>query len=725
MADSRGFPPNPSLGRDLRAGHIHRDQYRRSPAPSESHRPVRNKRKSLSVSSHASNPERPNIPERTGPLELPRLRALEAHAAAVPISSSAASSVSPRSGSSRVHPYPVGEALEGSSFEVVPSTATQAARREDHEESMEVTPIRDTQSNPCTPRGHIQVMSPNLEAGMASGSTQGVAEQEVNQATARAILQSWSEVTDEDGTVARTFTQCAQTWPLADAIAFENIDAALSVLRQACDYLHNGQTQVGTRVEQKADISRVQSAAHELADHIQDVRNGLREETSRQNALSTRLDADRLQAAYGRLEMMSAQVEQGLGMQSSQMSDLQRSMTETQRQVVHMDERLNVSQADTQKLDKGLSDLQENVFYNASSIDRVAESCKRQIAQVQTLSGQQISVEAYQEHARGTEHALEQCRSQLADQAVRIETGERRMARLQDEVVGLTGQHEPRAGEDRVPNRDPELAIRLSQLEDGLKSQQKALAQLREDSTEDARSIKQYLDQVHDLVTTGLQKGTDSIPQTPERTNPESTRLIAAARKGDSKVEVEDSGFCRIGEIVLIGGQEARTVLSKSSLIFRSPLQIDYPEGMVVRHLGDNEFLQLEGENLYVYARGPEGETHFVCGVDLIQRETPERAEDRDEDLQDQVCADDLDQRVQRAVDARLAAQRPMVSGEGGRWLRHGLQRTRLNGSVLERTDKCHCCQSLEKGKNVNNGRTRDFRRTLESSKRSLPSSRR
>ena len=287
MADPRGYAPNPSLGRDLRAGHVHRDQHGRSPAPSESHRPVRSKRKSQSVSSHASNPERPNIPERTGPLELPRLRALEARAAAIPISSSAASSVSPRSGSSRVHPYPVGEVMEGSSFELVPSTATQAAHREDYKESMEVTPIRDSHSNPRTPSVPIQVMSPNLEAGMASGSTPGVAEQEVNQATARAILQSWSEVTEEDGTVARTFTQCAQSWRLADAIAFENIDAALSVLRQACDFLHNELTQVGTRGEQKADISRVQSAALELADHIQDVRNGLREETSRQNVLST------------------------------------------------------------------------------------------------------------------------------------------------------------------------------------------------------------------------------------------------------------------------------------------------------------------------------------------------------------------------------------------------------------------------------------------------------
>ena len=113
--------------------------------------PARNKRKSQSVSSHASNPDRPNIPERIGPLELPRLRALEARAAAIPISSSAASSTSPRSGSSRVHPYPVGEAVEASSFELVPSMATQATHQSDRDESMEVTPIRRAESTPPTP----------------------------------------------------------------------------------------------------------------------------------------------------------------------------------------------------------------------------------------------------------------------------------------------------------------------------------------------------------------------------------------------------------------------------------------------------------------------------------------------------------------------------------------------------------------------------------------------
>ena len=102
------------------------------------------------MTSHASNPERPNIPERDRLPELPRLRVLENQAVEMPVSvSSAASSASPRSGSSRVHPYnPVGEAVEGSSFEVVPSIATRAPSISGRDESMDMTPIRRSNSSP-------------------------------------------------------------------------------------------------------------------------------------------------------------------------------------------------------------------------------------------------------------------------------------------------------------------------------------------------------------------------------------------------------------------------------------------------------------------------------------------------------------------------------------------------------------------------------------------------
>ena len=203
MADVRGYIPKLSLGLELRAGHVHRDRHGRSPAPRASHRPVSQKKRAQPESSQLSD----GTPSRAEAPELPRLRALEAQAAAVPISSSAASSVSPQSGSSRVHPYPVGEVAEGSSFELVPSMATQAAQSWEQEEAMEITPVRDVDVSPITPSKPKQVMSPNLGQGMASGSTQEAAEQEVDPAMARATLQSWSETKGEDGTVSRTYTQ--------------------------------------------------------------------------------------------------------------------------------------------------------------------------------------------------------------------------------------------------------------------------------------------------------------------------------------------------------------------------------------------------------------------------------------------------------------------------------------------------------------------------------------
>ena len=138
MAEGSGFLPNPAMGRDLMAGHVHRDRYGRSPAPAASHRPVGKKRMQHAVSDRS--------PKRAEAPEIPRLRALEAQAAAIPISSSAASSTSPRSGSSRVNPYPVGEATEGSPFELVPSAATQATHSWEQGGSLDLTPIRDDTS---------------------------------------------------------------------------------------------------------------------------------------------------------------------------------------------------------------------------------------------------------------------------------------------------------------------------------------------------------------------------------------------------------------------------------------------------------------------------------------------------------------------------------------------------------------------------------------------------
>ena len=77
---------------------------------------------------------------------------------------------------------------------------------------------------------------------------------------------------------------------------------------------------MGMTVEQKANIPSMQAAVRELAEHIQDVRNGVRNSVARQNELSAKIDgmAKQLQAARRRMEMVTAQLEQGHRGQASQ-----------------------------------------------------------------------------------------------------------------------------------------------------------------------------------------------------------------------------------------------------------------------------------------------------------------------------------------------------------------------------------------------------------------------
>ena len=69
---------------------------------------------------------------------------------------------------------------------------------------------------------------------------------------------------------------------------------------------------------------------------------------------------------------------------------------------------------------------------------------------------------------------------------------------------------------------------------------------------EDARSIKSYLDQAHEMVTSLLQKQQDPPPATPEAVQPQMTRLTAAAQLRSSDwVKAADQPAAKIMEITL------------------------------------------------------------------------------------------------------------------------------------------------------------------------------
>ena len=280
--------------------------------------------------------------------------------------------------------------------------ATQATHSWEQGGSLELTPVRDDAS-PITPSNiPTQVMSPNLGQGLASGSAQVEdGEVEMDTAMARAILQSWSETRTEDGSVQRTYTQCAREWPLSETEAFENIEAALNVLKRACEYLHEGMMQMGKTVEQKANIPSVEAAVRELAHHTQEVRNGVQRTVTRQTELSNRMDSvsEHIQAARGRIEALSAQLDQGGREHMALTVEYRHSTEEIQRKVIQLGSLIEHSQVDTQRLDKGLTDLQENVFNNGVAIDHLKEDMEREVAKLSTLSGHATDMSAYQRHA--------------------------------------------------------------------------------------------------------------------------------------------------------------------------------------------------------------------------------------------------------------------------------------------------------------------------------------
>ena len=88
-----------------------------------------------------------------------------------------------------------------------------------------------------------------------------------------------------------------------------------------------------------------------------------------------------------------------------------------------MAESLHLGQVGSQRVDQELADLRENAFNNAVQVENGLEECQRRIAELQHPVEGRISAEAYQERARKTEQAFEQCRSQMATQERKLLEG--------------------------------------------------------------------------------------------------------------------------------------------------------------------------------------------------------------------------------------------------------------------------------------------------------------
>ena len=257
------------LGEDLIAGHVHARASTDTSGHTASPRVKRRLRSKTSLAEiERQERGRSRVPE------VPRLRTLNQDPAEVPISEgSLVPAISPVSGVNRAHPYtPVGNAIGSSSFEMIPSATDRAASERGLSESMETVPILRSSFSPSIIQNPSQVMSPNLVAGSAPNATPSGSGVETD-AGVQAILQQWEEVKTEHGTVARTFTQCAQAWPLADNVKLEGIMTRLSSI-----------------TDQKCDAEKVQQAIAEVTVTLQQLQTMCSEGSCRSEVVVSRMD---------------------------------------------------------------------------------------------------------------------------------------------------------------------------------------------------------------------------------------------------------------------------------------------------------------------------------------------------------------------------------------------------------------------------------------------------
>ena len=358
------------------------------------------------------------------------------------------------------------------------------------------------------------------------------------------------EVKTKHGTVERTYTQCEQTWPLGIGVKLESIESATLILRQACDYLYNGMTQLSSITGGKCDTERVQQVIADLMTQLQRLQATISESSQGVASVTSRVDelSGDAKNARSRLEGLERRV----GMEGQQdelvLRELRASLDRCVADVNVLCQNSTEYQMDIQARASELFEMKDLIFKLSVELDE----CREGIRKVQDLpeSGS-ASVSDQQEQMKAFQNSLDETRKQLEIQDKKLQDGERQMRRLQDEVAAARVRPKPEVQEGLPIDVQAALETRFTQIEEMLQKSQQQYSQWQGDSVKDFQSVEAYLTQVHAMVTEMHHRTEAASSSMPDR--PRVTKLSVAARKGDTRVEVDSPEACRVGEVVLLG----------------------------------------------------------------------------------------------------------------------------------------------------------------------------
>ena len=419
-------------------------------------------------------------------------------------------------------------------------------------------------------------MSPNLVAGSASNANP-VGSGTDTDAGVQAILQQWQEVKTEQGTVERTYTQCAQTWPLASHVKLEGMESAIHILRQACDYLHEGMVKLGSMTDQKCDTGMVHQVVSELMTTLQQLQTRCAEGSHKIEQVTSRVNEIAGESVNARKRLEG--LERRVGIEGQQhevdMRELRAGHDQHAADLRVLIHNASEYQADLQARDHETFEMKELIFEMGVDMEEI----RKELEKTQEVPGRETpDISEHQEQMGALRHDPARALQQMEVLERKVREGEQRFSQLQKEVRDC--HIKPKLEEHQGISEETRRIIedRLAKIEGRLTRQQQQTSSLQEDSVRDFQAVEDYMTRVRKMVQEIQQ--TEALPSTPKQ--PRLTKLTAAAMKGDLRVEVAAPDAFRVGEVVVLGEQEAKMVVGKGSLIFRFPIEGNYPEGTVI-----------------------------------------------------------------------------------------------------------------------------------------------
>ena len=158
----------------------------------------------------------------------------------------------------------------------------------------------------------------------------------------------------------------------AEHVKLEKIETAIQIPRQACDYLYNGLSQVGSVVDRKMDTVKVQQGMGDIAVQIQKMQISLEEGSRRNEVVSPRIDemSEKIKTAQARLDSVGSRLEQEAWQHQSWSRDAQETVGQLRQDLESVTRCLAEVQMDVQLRGQKISDLEEIIFNKGVAMER-------------------------------------------------------------------------------------------------------------------------------------------------------------------------------------------------------------------------------------------------------------------------------------------------------------------------------------------------------------------